>query len=172
MRITFARDKKMDNGKYLLDILGSESSSHKSKFREFHIDWNANNKDQVVTIVNKAIEEVIDEIKKVRVMVQIGKKNLPDSLKPILKKKVLENYRNAVDSFFYKGEVPESIGEDLGSIIAEIYASDKTILNTISDIEDRDTLDSIIKGLEKMEETDILKVIKAYLRSSRILKEI
>ena len=92
--------------------------------------------------------------------------------KPILKKKVLESYKNAVDSFFYKGEVPESIGEDLGSIIAEIYASDKTILSTISDIEDRDTLDSIIRGLEKMEETDILKVIKAYLRSARILKDI
>ena len=172
MRITFVRDKKMDSGKYLLDILGSESSSHKAKFREFHIDFNADNKDQVVTIVNKVFEEIIGEIKKVRVMVQVGKKNLPDSLKPILKKKVLESYKNAVDSFFYKGEVPESIGEDLGSIIAEIYASDKTILNTISDIEDRDTLDSIIKGLEKMEETDILKVIKAYLRSARILKDI
>ena len=173
MRITFARDKKMDNGKYLLDILGSESSSHKAKFREFHIDFNADNKDQVVTIVNKAIEEVIDEIKKVRVMVQVDKKNLPDSLKPTLKKKVLESYKNAVDSFFYKGEVvPESVGEDLGSIIAEIYASDKTILNTISDIEDRDTLNSIIRGLEKMEETDVVKVIRAYLRSSRILKEI
>jgi hypothetical protein len=172
MRITFARDKKMDNGKYHLDILGSESASHKNKFREFNIDWNTDSNDQVVTIVNKVLEEVIDEIKKVRVMVQVGKKNLPDSLKPILKKKVLESYKNAVDSFFYKGEVPESIGEDLGSIIAEIYASDKTILSTISDIEDRDTLDSIIRGLEKMEETDILKVIKAYLRSARILKDI
>lgn len=172
MRITFTRDKKMDNGKYMLDILGSESSSHKSKFREFNISWNANSKDQVVTIVNKAIEEVIYEIKKVRVMVQIGKKNLPDSLKPTLKKKVLESYRNAVDSFFYKGEVPESIGEDLGSIIAEIYASDKTILNTISDIEDEGTLNSIIKGLEKMQETDVVKVVKAYLRSARILKGI
>ena len=172
MRITFTRDKKMDSGKYQLDILGSESSSHKNKFREFNVDWNADNKDQVVTIVNKAIEEVIDEIKKVRVMVQVGKKNLPDSLKPTLKKKVLESYKNAVDSFFYKGEVPESFGEDLGSIIAEIYASDKTILNTIADIEDRDTLDSIINGLEKMQETDVVKVIRAYLRSSRILKDI
>jgi len=172
MRITFVRDKKIDSGKYLMDIIGSESSSHKAKFREFHIDFNADNKDQVVTIVNKALEEVIGEINKVRVMVQVGKKNLPDSLKPSLKKKVLESYRNAVDSFFYKGEVPESIGEDLGSIIAEIYASDKTILNTISDIEDRDTLNSIIRGLEKMEETDVVKVIRAYLRSSRILKDI
>ena len=172
MRITFVRDKKMDSGKYLLDILGSESSSHKAKFREFHVDFNADNKDQVVRIVNKALEEIIDEIKKVRVMVQVGKKNLPDSLKPILKKKVLESYKNAVDSFFYKGKVPESVGEDLGSIIAEIYASDKTILNTISDIEDMNTLDSIVKGLEKMRETDILKVIKAYLRSARILKGI
>ena len=172
MRITFARDKKMDRGKYHLDILGSESASHKNRFREFNIDWNADNKDQVVTIVNKAIEEVIDEIKKVRVMVQIGKKNLPDSLKPTLKKKVLERYRNAVDSFFHKGEVPESIGEDLGSIIAEIYASDKTILNIISDIEDEGTLNSIIKGLEKMQETDVVKIVKAYLRSARILKDI
>lgn len=172
MRITFVRDKKMDNGKYQLDTIGSESASHKNKFREFNIDFNADNKDQVVTIVNKVLEEIIDEIKKVRVMVQVGKKNLPDSLKPILKKKVLESYRNAVDSFFYKGEVPESIGEDLGSIIAEIYASDKTILSTISDIDDRDTLDSIIRGLEKMEETDVVKVIRAYLRSSRILKGI
>jgi hypothetical protein len=105
-------------------------------------------------------------------MVQVGKKNLPDSLKPSLKKKVLESYKNAVDSFFYKGESPESTGENLGSIIAEIYASDKTILSTISDIEDRDTLDSIIRGLEKMEETDVVKVIRAYLRSSRILKGI
>ena len=172
MRITFVRDKKMGNGKYQLDTIGSESESHKNKFREFNIDFNADNKDQVVTIVNKALEEVIGEIKKVRVMVQVGKKNLPDSLKPILKKKVLESYKNAVDSFFYKGEVPESIGEDLGSIIAEIYASDKTILSTISDIEDEDTLDSIIRGLEKMQETDVVKVIKAYLRSSRILKGI
>jgi hypothetical protein len=172
MRITFVRDKKMDNGKYLMDIIESESSSHKARFREFHIDFNADNKDQVVTIVNKAIEEVIGEIKKVRVMVQVGKKNLPDSLKPSLKKKVLESYKNAVDSFFYKGESPESMGENLGSIIAEIYASDKTILSTISDIEDRDTLDSIIRGLEKMEETDVVKVIRAYLRSSRILKGI
>lgn len=172
MRITFTRDKKMDNGKYLLDILGSESSSHKAKFREFHIDWNADSKEQLVTIVNKAIEEVIDEIKKVRLMVQVGKKNLPDSLKPTLKKKVLESYKNVVDSFFYKGEVPESVGEDLGSIIAEIYASDKTILNTISDIEDEGTLNSIIKGLEKMQETDVVKVVKAYLRSARILKGI
>lgn len=172
MRITFARDKKMDSGKYHLDILGSESSSHKNKFREFNIDWNADNKDQVVTIVNKAIEEVIGEIKKVRVMVQVGKKNLPDSLKPTLKKKVLESYKNAVDSFFYKGEAPESVGEDLGSIIAEIYASDKSILNTISDIEDKDTLDSIIKGLEKMGKSDLVRVIVAYLSSVRILKTV
>jgi hypothetical protein len=170
MRITFARDKKMDSGKYLLDILGSESSSHKSKFREFHIDWNADNKDQVVTIVNKAIEEVIGEIKKVRVMVQVGKKNLPDSLKPILKKKVLDNYKNVVDSFFYKQEIPEDSNTDLGSIIAEIYASDKTILNTISDIENDEMLDSIVKALEKMDETEAIKVIKAYLRSTKILK--
>lgn len=172
MRITFVRNKKMDSGKYLLDILGSESSSHKAKFREFHIDFNADNKDQVVTIVNKTIEEVIGEIKKVRVMVQVGKKNLPDSLKPILKKKVLDSYKNVVDSFFYKAESPESSDTDLGSIIAEIYASDKTILNTISDIENMETLDSILKALEKMEETEVVKIIKAYLKSSRIIKNI
>ena len=170
MRITFVRNKKMDSGKYLLDILGSESSSHKAKFREFHIDFNADNKDQVVTIVNKTIEEVIGEIKKVRVMVQVGKKNLPDSLKPILKKKVLESYKNTVDSFFYKQEIPDDSDTDLGSIIAEIYASDKTILSTISDIENSEILDSVIEALEKMEETDIIKILKAHLRSTRILK--
>ena len=172
MRITFARDKKINSGKYVLDILGSESSSHKAKFREFHIDFNADNKDQVVTIVNKVIEEIIGEIKKVRVMVQVGKKDLPDSIKPILKKKVLASYKNVVDSFFYKCEVPESSDTDLGSIIAEIYASDKTTLSTISDIENPHILDSVIKALEKMEETDIIKIIKAYLKSSRILKYI
>jgi hypothetical protein len=105
-------------------------------------------------------------------MVQVGKKNLPDSLKPILKKKVLDSYKNVVDSFFYKAESPKSSDTDLGSIIAEIYASDKTILDTISDIENIETLDSIIKALEKMEETEVVKIIKAYLKSSRIIKNI
>jgi hypothetical protein len=83
---------------------------------------------------------------------------------------VLDNYKNVVDSFFYKQEIPEDSNTDLGSIIAEIYASDKTILNTISDIENDEMLDSIIKALGKMDETEVIKVIKAYLRSTKILK--
>jgi hypothetical protein len=105
-------------------------------------------------------------------MIQVGRKNIPDSLKPVMKKRILENYRNVVDSFFYEGKLPELGETNIGWIIAEIYASDKTILNTISDIEDKETLDSIIRSLEKMDETDVVKIIKAYVRTSRILKEI
>lgn len=170
IKISFYRDKKMENGKYLLDIFDAESLSHKVNARNFQIKWNADNKDQMLDIVNKSVEEIINEIKKVRVMIQVGKKILPDSLKPTMKKKMLENYRNVVDSFFYKGELPESGESDLGWIIAEIYSSDKTVLDTISDIKDRETLESILKALEKMGETEVIKIIKAYIRTSITLK--
>ena len=172
IRIAFYRDSKLGMGKHTSDILDSGSLSSKNNLREFSVKWNADSRDQILDIVNKSIEETIKEIKKVRVMVQVGKKKIPDSLKPTMKKRILENYKNVVDSFFYKGELPESGESNIGWIIAEIYASDKTILSTISDIEDVETLDSIIGSLEKMEETDVVKVIKAYVRSSRILKEI
>jgi hypothetical protein len=172
IKIAFYRDLKLEKGKHTSDILDSEALSHKGNSRVFKIKFNIDSRDQMLAIVNKSIEEIIKEIKKVRVMIQIGRKNIPDSIKPIMKKRILENYRNVVDSFFYEGKLPELEETNIGWIIAEIYASDKTVLSTISDIEDKDTLDSIIGSLEKMEETDVVKVISAYLRSSRILKNI
>jgi hypothetical protein len=172
IRIDFSRDNKLESGKHTSDILDSGSLSNRGKLREFKIKWNIDSRDQMLDIVNKSLDEIIKEIKKVRVMIQVGRKNIPDSLKPVMKKRILENYRNVVDSFFYEGKLPELGETNIGWIIAEIYASDKTILNTISDIEDKETLDSIIRSLEKMDETDVVKIIKAYVRTSRILKEI
>jgi len=172
IRIDFIRDRKLEIGKHTSDILDSGSLSPRGNIREFKVKWSADSRDQVLEVVNQSIEEIIKEIKKVRVMIQVGKKNIPDSLKPTMKKRILENYRSVVDSFFYEGKLPELEETNIGWVIAEIYSSDKTILNTISDIEDKDTLDSIINSLEKMEETDIVKVVKAYVRSSRILKHL
>ncbi len=172
IKLSFYRDRKLGNGEHTSDILGFESLSHKLNSREFKVNFNADSRDQMLKIVNQSIEEIIKEIKKVRVMIQIGKKNIPDSIKPAMKKRILENYRNVVDSFFYEGKLPDLEETNIGWIIAEIYSLDKTILNTISDIEDKDTLDSIINSLEKMEETEIVKIIKAYVRSSRILKNL
>jgi len=167
--IHFTRDRKLEIGKHTSDILDSGSLSHRGNTREFKVKWSADSRDQVLEVVNQSIEEIIKEIKKVRVMIQVGKKNIPDSLKPTMKKRILENYRSVVDSFFYEGKLPELEETNIGWVIAEIYASDKTILNTISDIEDRETLDSIIRSLEKMEETDIVKIVKAYVRSSKYM---
>ena len=172
MKINFVYDKKIGDGKYYVDHIKSERESRKQGPRLFEVSFSANDKDQLSKLVNDALEEIASDIKKVRVMIQVGKKDLPESLRPKLKKKVLDEYREIVDSFFYKGESTELEKSGIGEILADLYASDKTLLDTISDIENKETLDSIIKSLEKMEETDLVKVIKAYLRSSRILKDL
>lgn len=172
IKIDFVHNKNIESGKYYIDPVKSEKESVKNGPRIFEVSFSADDKDQVLKLVNDALEEIVSDIKKARVMIQAGKKTIPDSLRPRLKKQIMETYKNIVDSFFYKGESPELDETDIGFIIAEIYASDKTILDTISDIEDKETIDSIISALEKMEETDLLKVIKAYLRSTRILKDI
>lgn len=172
MKINFVYDKKIGDGKYYIDHIKSEKESRKQGPRLFEVSFSTNDKDQLSKLVDDALEEIVSDIKKVRVMIQVGKKDLPESLRPKLKKKVLDEYREIVDSFFYKGESPELEKSGIGEILADLYASDKTLLDTISDIENKETLDSIIKSLEKMEETDLVKVIKAYLRSSRILKDL
>lgn len=163
---------KVDAGKYETDSWDSEIDKYKNKkTREFVIRYHAENADQFEKIVNSALDEIIGDIKKVRVVIQIRRKDLPDSLKAVVKNKALERYRESVDNLFYNGQKPEIEDIGIGEIIAEIYSEDKTIIDTISDIENEDLLDSILKSLDKMKESVTAKTIRAYLRSSRILKE-
>jgi hypothetical protein len=161
---------RVQDGKYQIDHV--DTGSQRRITRVIPVLYNVDSFDKLSKIVSDSIEEIIAELKKVRIIVQIDKKEIPADLKTPIKNKAKETYKKVVDQFFYEGKKPDLEDIDLGEMIAGVYASNKSVLDTISSIENEDVIDSIIKSLEKMKETDLIKVLKSYLKSTRIIKGI
>ena len=134
--------------------------------------YNTDNFTQISKIVSDSIEEIISDFKKVRVIVQIDKKEIPAELKTPIKNRAKENYKKMIDQFFYEGKKPDLEHVDLGEMIAGVYASNKSVLDTIASIDDDVVIKSIITSLEKMDQNNLVRILKSYLTSTRIIKGI
>lgn len=161
---------RIPEDKYQIDHIDTDSQ-RKAK-RLIPVLYNTDNFTQMSNIVSDSIEEIIGEFKKVRVIVQIDKKEIPAELKTPIKNRAKENYKKVIDQFFYEGEKPDLAHIDLGEMIAGVYASNKSVLDTIASIDDDEVIKSIITSLEKMDQNNLVRILKSYLTSTRIIKGI
>ena len=167
----YSEDDSLNQGKFeIAHPVGAPG--HTISKNSIRINYKAENFKQFKDIVDNSLDELVKDLKTIRIMVQLTKKDIPNDLKTVVKNKAKENYRNVVDKFFYNGEKPDLEDVGIGEMIADVYASNKSILDTIAEIENEDILDAIIKSLEKMDENDLIKVLKSYLKSTRIIKGI
>lgn len=165
INIIHSKDPK-ELGKYDL-----RDTSNKIKLT-FNLSLRAKSRENFIKIIEEAMSEIIDDLKKVRFIIQVKRNLISPELKTELKKKVLEDYKAVIDDFFYKGEKPELEKYSIGKLIASLYATDKKVLDTVRDITDEKVIDSIIKSLEAEDEDETVKLIKSVLKSERILKKL
>ena len=167
IRITLLHSKDpKELGKYSLSEIGGKNRL------SFNLTLRAKSRENFIKIVEDGMSEIIEDLKKVRFIIQVKRNLISSELKSELKKKVLEDYKSVIDDFFYKGETPELEKYNIGKLIASLYATDKKVLDTVRDITDEKVIDSIIKSLEAEDEDETVKLIKSVLKSERILKKL
>lgn len=136
------------------------------------VEFSAISKEDFIRMLNSAIDDIVSDLKKVRFVIQFTRNLIPQDLKSELKKKILEDYQKMIDNFFYRGEEPQIEKTSIGKLLADLYSSDKKVLDTIREIKDAKLIDSIIKSLESEKETETIKLIRSVLRSESILKKL
>lgn len=133
------------------------------------IKINQDYKGDLADLVDRSIRDIIEDIKKVKAIFQIQKKDVSKEERKKVGKIVSGIYRDMIEDFFIKGKNIISNSNNLSEMIVDIFSRHKEILLALDGLSD-DIINKIIKGLDKPGISKDAKIVKSYLGSISALK--
>jgi hypothetical protein len=138
--------------------------------REFVIEFNCKTEAEFHKIVKDSIHQIVkDEFCKVRFLLSDNKWS---TIKKSLSKHVLKEYKDLIENFFFKGQVPEKGEYDLVPMVARSYEEDSTDLPDMIRLADEDFVTKLIKYSEENLSSEFTTKIKKLAKMKDILKMI